>query len=204
MEIDSEVGNIIIKHHDGGESHLLPPEFNNFDDDGKIQEKIILVVSDSLGSFSEVSEYNHEEEKANGIYSVSGKSYKSEKYKLDVIQNENYFGASGGTEQIILAILSGVAGGIATMITNKIFEVVADQIKTAYSGSISDRSLDARQHVIEKILIKRFKANKPIQYLKIKHRKNVTECEVEDFHKKKYTVQAKEQNGVLQLDIQPA
>jgi hypothetical protein len=202
MEIDLEVGNIIIEHTDGSESHIFPPEPNNFDDDGEIREKCFQIVSNELGVFDEISEYSREEEKSSGVYSVAGKSYKSSKCKLDVIQDEMYFGASGGTEQIILAIFGGVAGGIATVISTKLFDLIADKTISVYSDSIPARSLDKKQRIIEKILIKRFHAKSPIQYLKVKHGKNVTECEIEDSHKKKYFAQIKERGGVLHFDIQ--
>lgn len=161
MEIDLEVGNIIIKHIDGSESHILPPEPKNFDDDGEIREKCFQIVSDELGDFDEVSEYSRDEEKSSGVYSVAGKSYKSSKYKLDVIQDEKYFGASGGTEQIVLAILGGVAGGIATVISTKLFDLVADKTISVYSDSIPARSLDKKQRIIERILIKRLSREEP-------------------------------------------
>lgn len=200
MEIVQDVGNIIIKHADGSESHIIPPEFGDFDSGGEIRSAVVLVVSDELGVSHDVSEHNHEEVRGGGIYSVDRKTYKSGKYKLDVIQDDYYCGASGGTEQIILALLGGVAGGIAGAITTRIFDLVVDKLKTKYSASITDRSFEEKQRIIERVLIKQFKAKNPTQYLHVRHRKNVTECEIEDSYKNRYWVEVKERDGVLHLD----
>lgn len=201
MKTDPEIGNIVVIDTDGSESHILLPDFRNFDDDREIQKYILNMVMEKLGAYDKIDNFHSEEQLTHGLYTIEAKSYQSRSYRLDIIEDELYVGASGGTEQIILALLSGAAGGIAGAITTQIYSAITDRFASAYDSKSEERNRDSLCQTIEKILIKRFKASKPLKFIEIESSEDNLSCVVMDSNGLTYDAKLEDVNGFQHLNI---
>lgn len=200
-EIVQGIGDIVIADGEGGESHIVALGLEFFDDSGEIRKSVLSLVKEELGDFHRVDKSGYEEKKDFGTYSVDSKSYKSNNYQLDVIQDESYFGASGGTEQIFLSILSGMAGGIAGAITTQIYNIVINDAADYNSNNEKTKTLDEKLEATENILLKRFNASKPLKFTETKDTGKTFKCKVVDSKNQQFSVEVANRNNVLKIDI---
>ena len=201
MKLDSEIGNFVITSSDGSEIYIHPPETFEFYFDDDIVELLLSFITKMLGSYDSIENFSHEENKGPGIYTIDTKSYLSSKYKLDIINDEFSCGASGGTEQIILAIIAGASGGVAGVIAKQIYKSIINKVSRECSIDKFEKSDEDTSHIIEKTLIKRFKAVEPMYYKDTKYINNKTEVTIVDAMNHLYMASYENKKGSLFLEI---
>lgn len=204
MELDSDIGHIVITHPNGDESHiLLPIDPGDFDFAHSILNPIVSILTDSLGSYESVKDETFEEERLAGVYTLDKKTYCASNYELNFIQDEFYCGASGGTEQIILSILAGVAGGISTAITTQIYNKISQYFSADNSDAGEAEAGDTTYlKTIEKIVIKRFNAEPPLNFSNAKYLNKKITFEVFDSKNNKFIAKINNSNGSFLIDIE--
>jgi len=201
MELDSEIGNFVITSPDGSEIYIHPPETFDYYFDDEILESLFLSIKDTLGQYENIENFSHEEDQGPGVYTLDAKSYLSTNYKLDIINDEFSCGASGGTEQIILAIIAGVSGGIAGEIAKLIFKSIINKAKKEYGKEVPDKSTEETNHLIEKTLIKRFNATEPVYFKTTKYINGKTEITITDSKNNSYVASYQNKEGSILLEI---
>jgi hypothetical protein len=201
MKLDSHIGHVVITHPNGNESHIVLPIPPNDGEVKSLFSQILSVVTNSLGAYQSLEDEATEEQRSGGLYTLDTKTFRTDKYELNFIEEEFYCGASGGTEQIILAIYGGVAGGVATVITTKIFDLITKKFSTGSSNSELDADNPELLTIIEDILVNRYKSKPPLYFSNSKYEDRCIALEITDSNYSKYFAKVQNINGSFRIDV---
>lgn len=200
LEINKEIGDVAIVEPSGSQIHFFrPPDLPFFDDGGEVRGAVLDDVVELLGPHDTKETAGRQEARGTGIYTVDGESYITQHYRLDIVQDELYVGASAGTEQIVLMILQGGVAGLAAELARRFLnKIAATEGSPTYVWS-KDQTYDR----VRRLLYNQFGAAGDITFTSENQREGVRELVATDSRGKSFCVRWTETAAVLQVEVQP-
>lgn len=119
--------------------------------------------------------------------------YKANMYELSHLERSTECGASGVMETVTLAILSGAVGGIASVITAKLFEI--------YGGTNIALSADEIHELIQRMLKSNYGASGEVACVSAKKDGIERKYTYEDENKTRYYVRFMDNDGVKSVRV---
>lgn len=201
LKIDKAIGDVAVKAGDGSGFHLFkPPDLPFFDDGRQIRKLILAAVEKQLGPHRKLPKESRQDEVGYGIYTIERVSYVSDSYRLEVTDDETYVGASAGTEQIILAIAAGGAGGVAGELARRFFNWIA-QVEGSDGQVLDD---DVKLNRVSNLLRKHYAASGEITYHHLKESDGRMHLAGVDERGRQYDVYVSEKRRMLGIEVRPA
>ena len=198
FRIDRDLGDVAISAPGGEEIHVFSSALGlPFDDDGEIAESVRAWLESELGEIHDVRERSHHETLSYGEYSAWSKKYLADSYELEVINDEVYVGAAGGTEQIILAIVSGAVGGSV----GALMSMIVERAKKEAAGSHDHWTDDKRLEKLQTLLTKRFGAQPPVTFERIRRHQDRTSYVATDADGKRFRVLVGGDEAILTVEL---
>ena len=146
----------------------------------------------AIGNENELSE-DEAAELMDGFIGETTTHYKTSTHDLSYIERNVECGASGATEIVVLALLSGTVGGVASTITTKLLEM--------YGKTQTTLSTDEIHELIHSLLKENYNAKGAIICVSAKKNGIERKYTFEDENMTKYYVQFIDNEGVKSIRV---
>jgi hypothetical protein len=193
MIVEREIGDILIQFNDSSLHFFIPEDLDFFEINREELSKFIEDIQSLLGEVEKEKKDVKVEGKGFGEYTVDSTLYLSKEYRLNHLQDEIYIGASGGTDQIILELISvGFATGIGAELSRRLFELILSNTK--YSNQV--HSKEEIYSKVKKLLYKQYGAAGEITFKKLEEKDDFFELAAIDSRGKVFEIKINVKSGL--------
>jgi len=197
LSLDRNVGDIKVKFQDASlhiflteEERFLVIEQNDIHD-------LISKLEGALGPINTKRSDSKIEIKGPGQYTVDSTLYLSKNYKVNIIQDEFYVGAAGGTSQILLEIATGIASGIGAELSRRMLNLILKSSKNS-ENKISKSSIYKK---VKNLLYNYYGASGEITFTETIEEENQIHMTATDMRVKIYKITVNIDSGVPSIII---